>query len=152
MKLNKKKIVIVIVVLLIICAIGGVYFQNGKTNNKKAVQGDSTAITPVPKKVLSLIDSVKKKSQLPQDETPTVATVSDPEKLQDQAFFAKAKMGDKVLMYLTAQKAFLYRPSTDEIIQISPLEMIAKDATESAAASATASGKVEGSPILRVRF
>jgi Flp pilus assembly protein CpaB len=58
---------------------------------------------------------------LPTDEEPTLATVADPEKLKDQPFFANAKAGDKVLVYNQAQKAILYDPVQDKIIEIAPI-------------------------------
>lgn len=106
---------------------------------------------PVPKAVTTLLDDVGKKTLLPQEEVPTIATVSDPAKLQDQPFFAKAKKGDKALMYINAKKAFLYRPSTDEIIQTSRLEIV--DGTASESASLTASGSAQDKEVvLKVSF
>ncbi|MBI4033911.1 hypothetical protein HY379_02830 [Candidatus Saccharibacteria bacterium] len=70
-----------------------------------------------------LIADVGKLAQLPQGETPTIATVSDVSKLQSQAFFAKAQNGDKVLIYTQAKKAYLYRPSTNKIIEIAPINL-----------------------------
>ena len=58
---------------------------------------------------------------LPQNETPTLATVSDLHALEGQAFFKNAKEGDKVLMYLRSQRAILYRPSIDRIIEVGPI-------------------------------
>ena len=58
---------------------------------------------------------------LPADEEPTLATVADPEKLKDQPFFTNAKTGDKVLVYNKAQKAILYDPVQDKIIEIAPI-------------------------------
>ena len=70
------------------------------------------------------VDSVVAKVQvlieLP-DEEPTLATVSDVEKLKDQAFFANAQNGDKVLIFQKAEKAILYRPSTNKIIEVGPI-------------------------------
>ena len=58
---------------------------------------------------------------LPEGEEPTIATVTDPEKLQDQAFFANAKTGDKVLIYTRAKKAYLFDPVANKLIEVAPL-------------------------------
>ena len=50
-----------------------------------------------------------------------MATVSDPEKLKDQPFFAKAQKGDKVLIYSNSQKAILYSPTEDKIVEVAPI-------------------------------
>ena len=55
------------------------------------------------------------------DETPTIATVTDLNKLQGQKFFAHAEKGDIVLMYAKAQKAILYSPSQNKIIEVAPI-------------------------------
>lgn len=70
-----------------------------------------------------LIEDVGKLVQLPQGETPTIATVSDVTKLKNQAFFAKAQNGDKVLIYTQAKRAILYRPSTNKVIEIAPVNI-----------------------------
>lgn len=71
----------------------------------------------------NLIDKVGKLIELPKDEEPTVATVSDVKKLKSQAFFANAQNGDKVLIYQKAKKAVLYRPSTNKIIEFGPINL-----------------------------
>lgn len=67
--------------------------------------------------IQSIIQSLSKKVDLPNG-TPNVYTVSDVTKLKSEAFFAKAKNGDKVLIYASAKKAFLYRPSEDKLIEV----------------------------------
>ena len=52
---------------------------------------------------------------------PTLVTVQDVTKLQDQEFFEKAQNGDKVLIYEQAKKAYLYRPSTNRVINVAPV-------------------------------
>lgn len=69
-----------------------------------------------------LVEEVGRLIELP-DETPTVATVVDPEKLKDQAFFARAKAGDKVLIYGNARKAILYNPETKKVIEVAPVNI-----------------------------
>jgi len=61
--------------------------------------------------------------ELPKDEEPTIATVLDKEKLKDQLFFAKAENGDKVIIYSKNQKAILYRPSINKIIDVAPISI-----------------------------
>lgn len=60
---------------------------------------------------------------LPTGEEPTVATVTDIEKLKDQPFFQKAKNGDKVLIYTQAKKAILYDPNAKKIIDVAPINI-----------------------------
>lgn len=74
-----------------------------------------------------LVAAVGKLMVLPSDELPIVATVADPSKLTDQPFFAKAKKGDKVLIFNTARKAVLYDPVADRIIDVAPLSTGSKN-------------------------
>jgi len=57
------------------------------------------------------------------DETPIIATVADPSKLEGQPFFQHAKKGDKVLIFNDARKAILYDPEEDRIVDIAPLSI-----------------------------
>ncbi len=75
------------------------------------------------KELAGIVREIGKVVYLPTDELPTLATVSDPEKLKDQPFFAKAAVGDKVLVYPTSRKAILWRPSTKKIIEISGINL-----------------------------
>ncbi len=73
------------------------------------------------KEIGSITKKIGKFMELPEGEEPTLATVSDREKIKDQLFFAKAENGDKVLVYPIAKKAILYRPSTGKIIEVANL-------------------------------
>ena len=73
------------------------------------------------REVQELIEEVGRIIVLPNDEEPTVATVTDPEKLRDQVFFANAKAGDKVLIYTKARKAYLYDPIAGKLIEVAPI-------------------------------
>lgn len=68
-----------------------------------------------------MIDKLSKLTDLPTDESPTIATVTDVEKLKNQQFFEKAQNGDKLFVYNKAKEAILYRPSTEKIIKIGPI-------------------------------
>ncbi len=68
-----------------------------------------------------LLSKLKNIMQIP-DEKPSIATVANEAALKrQQAFFAQAQNGDKVIVFPIARKAVLYRPSTDKIIESGPL-------------------------------
>jgi hypothetical protein len=58
---------------------------------------------------------------LPTGEEPTIATVTDINKLKNQAFFKNAQNGDKVLLYAKALKAYLYSVSMNKILEVAPI-------------------------------
>ena len=74
-----------------------------------------------------LLGKVAKIYLIPTGEDPTIATVSDPLALKNQAFFADSQKGDKVLIFTKAGRAVLYRPSIDKIIETAPINI---DATK----------------------
>lgn len=73
--------------------------------------------------VAQLVAAIGKLYLLPTGETPVVATVSDPSKLASQPFFKNAKKGDKVLIYNVAQKAILYDPVANILVEVAPLSL-----------------------------
>lgn len=120
-----KKIVTVITILIILGLSGASYYlysQFTKTKNElEKIKQDPQSIARQETK--DLIARVAKLIVLPEGEEPTVATVSDPEKLKDQPFFAKAKKGDNVLIYTNAKKAILYDPVNNKIVEVAPLNI-----------------------------
>lgn len=57
---------------------------------------------------------------LPQ-EKPTIVSITDREKFQNQQFFQKAQNGDKIVIFEAAKRVMLYRPSTKKVIDVAPL-------------------------------
>lgn len=113
---------LVLLVILVLVAVGG-FFAWKYTEAQKDVDRLSNPQEAAKAANAELTANVGKHAQVPQGETPTVATVSDVSKLKSQAFFAKAENGDKVLIYTQAKRAILYRPSTDKIIEIAPINL-----------------------------
>lgn len=113
----KKFLLLVLVLLLIGAGVTAYYFYQ----QAKVLAPNRAPIGQ--EEVTSLMVAVGRLIVLPEGETPTIATVSNPEKLKDQAFFASAKAGDKVLIYTNAQKAFLYDPTSDRVINVAPLSV-----------------------------
>lgn len=128
----KKRLRIVLssaVLLLLAAAVASsIYFY-------RAYQAVKQAPPKQEAKASDIVTSVGKLMELPAEE-PTVATVSDAQKLKDQQFFVLARDGDVVLIYSQAKKAILYRPSVNKIIDVAPIH-IAPPATESASPSGT---------------
>ncbi len=85
---------------------------------KPQVLGLSKGTQDIQVETDKLISDIGKIMILPSDEKPTIATVTDLEKVKDQAFFKNAKNGDKVLIYTNAKKVILFRPSENRIIEV----------------------------------
>lgn len=113
-----KKILINILVLVLLGALGSAFYfykQASVLRQNPQAAADEEAE--------DLVSKVGRLIILPKDELPTIATVSDPAKLADQPFFAKAKVGDKVLIYTQAKKAYLYDPVAHRILEVAPLNV-----------------------------
>ncbi len=110
-----KNIVIAVVAVFLISLIGNAYLGN----KVRLLTQDPVELNE--KEIKDISAKISKLMVLPVDETPTLATVSDPEKLRDQAFFANAKTGFKVLVYSKSQKAILYDPYTNKIVEVAPI-------------------------------
>lgn len=63
------------------------------------------------------------------EEIPTIATVTDKEKLNEQPFLAKAENGDKIIIYMQAKRAYLYRPAEHKIIDMTVVVQEGSQAT-----------------------
>ncbi len=68
--------------------------------------------------VESLVSTVSQIIVLPTGETPTIATVNEEQLVRGEPFFKNAQNGDKVLVYIQAGRAYLYRPSENRIIEV----------------------------------
>ena len=88
------------VLVLALGAGGGIY----GVQQKPSIFGLTKSTASVQAEADVLIATVGKLISLPTDEKPTIATVTDIEKVKDQPFFKSAKNGDKVLIYTKAQK------------------------------------------------
>lgn len=82
-----------------------------------------TASQRTQRDVEQTIAAVARVATVPQNETPTVATVTDKQKLENEPFFAQAENDDRVLIYQDARMAYLYRPSSKKLVAIAPLSL-----------------------------
>ena len=126
----KKSLIIVVFFLFAITTVASlgvaIYSYNQiqtvqKSAPKPSVDADETMLTTIGSVIA-----------LP-EEKPTIVNVTDRDKLQDQEFFKKAQNGDKVVIYETIRRIFLYRPSLNKIIDVAPLVFTGQQgATQSA--------------------
>ncbi len=92
----------------------------------------------------AIVERVRKLINIPTDIEPTVATIVDVEKLREKnAFYAKAENGDNLI--ITKDRAILYSPTKNVIIDVVPVQIqappSAEGTTTSVAASKAASSK-----------
>lgn len=107
------RVVFLVLAICVLASAGFVGYKTYKTYEaRKAAQGPAADDT---------LARVGKLVELPQGETPTVATISDLSKIKDEPFFQGAAVGDKVVIYKEAKIAILYRPSTNKVIRDAPL-------------------------------
>lgn len=121
-----KKILVPLLIVLLITLSGTAFYLYKKANALNATPGASNDSDKILASVRSLI-------LLPEGEVPTIATVTDLEKLKDQPFFKKAKVGDKVIMYPKAKKAYLYDSENNKILEVAPIALDTQINTETPA-------------------
>jgi hypothetical protein len=113
------------ITLAVLLAFAGFWYVRGIWKESKIAQEELKKLKASPQVLGSqessqLVGQLGKLIILPQNEQPTIATVSDTEKLKGQPFFINAKVGDKVFIYSQAQKAILFRPQENKIVEVAP--------------------------------
>ena len=112
--LRNAMMIAMVMALLTVSGVAFYFYQRTSgSESEPQVTVDADEDTAIIQKVGRLI--------LLPEERPTVATVSNPEQLKDQPFFAHAKAGDKVLVYSIAKKVYLYDPVGNIIVNVAPL-------------------------------
>ena len=125
--ISKKILIPILIILFLIAAGAPAYYFYSQFQKSQKLLTNPTDVAA--EEIRMLTAEVGKVFELPQNETPTIASVADREKLKDQPFFANAQNGDKVLVYAQAKRAILYRPSTKKIIEIAPVNINQEGAT-----------------------
>ncbi|MDQ3158966.1 MAG: hypothetical protein M3P98_02415 [bacterium] len=116
-KKSKKNLIYVVLILLLFAgSLGGTYFFYTKYQEVK----ENPDIV-VKQQVDAIVQKVSKLINLPQDETPSLATIEDIGQLKDQHFFDNAENGDQVLIYTKAAQAIIYRERENRLINVGPV-------------------------------
>jgi uncharacterized protein YpmB len=113
MKKNKA-LWITIIVIVVLAAFGlimaGVYKNQMAQKQQKRVADEQ-----------AVVDKISKLLRLP-NETPIFMTVYNEKDFQNNDLFRAVKTGDKVLVYLNSKQAIIYRPSTNQVIEVLPVK------------------------------
>lgn len=122
------------VVFLVALAIGGGAYRQFASPQLPVI--DSLTKPKDQADISSIVNMIRQSVEIPSNETPTVATVTDQDKVRSQPFFASAQTGDKIVVFAQAKKAVLFRPSSGKIINIITLSDNRSAEPKSASASA----------------
>jgi hypothetical protein len=115
-KIKPKRKFIKLILLIISYAVvaGVVWIYSSKMQQSPTYQQEQAQ-----KQVKTLVEKVGKLVVLPESETPQVAVIQDVDSLKKtQEFFIDAQNGDRILVYPKARKAFIYRESSNKIINV----------------------------------
>lgn len=118
--MNKARIILAVVVLVVL---GGIVSIAKLGRENKQLRTELETLKQDPQKIAKeetdrVAALVGKLAILPTDEEPVLATVTDKEQLKDQPVFAKAENGDKILIYSKAQKAYIYNPTKNILVDV----------------------------------
>lgn len=112
------------IVFLALAVAGFMYFQYQKTAaelKKVKTQTQSSSQNSKDDEVKKIVAEVAKLARLPENEIPSIATITDVSKLKDQLFFKDAKNGDILLVFNNSGKAILYDPKDKKIVDVTTL-------------------------------
>lgn len=99
---------------------------------------ETNRVQPESEEVEMLVQEISTLAYLPEGEVPTLATVTNRDKLDNQPFFRGAQNGDKILIYPRAGWAVLYRPSSQKVLAMTEVDIEKfKTATESGSSTET---------------
>ncbi len=113
-------LVILVVLLVAGLAVTGYLYYTTRTELMRLTQ-PSGQEELAKREVKAVVDKLGKLTILPEEE-PVVATIVDSDFLATQsAFYQKAENGDKLVVYPQAQKAYIFSPGRNIIVNAGPL-------------------------------
>lgn len=127
----------VILVILIVVLVVTLYSYRKVSKRLAYISTVAGQQEVIKKEVQDLVNKVEKLILLPSNETPTVATITDAENLsKTQPFYKGSHNGDKVLIYFQAQKAYIYDPAKNLLVNVGPVYIENKTMRTSTTATA----------------
>jgi len=123
-KKSKKLFYLFVVLIILIFVVGGLYIAKGfgyigfsKTTTYASKQGEVSKDDKV------ILDQLSKIILLPKDVIPTMAIITDVDKLQKQQpdFFVDAKNGQRLIVYPTM--AIIFDVQANKIMKVGPVQV-----------------------------
>jgi hypothetical protein len=109
---SKGKTIMIIAAVLVIAILGTfIFLQQKRINDSGVAALEAAADTKA---------AVAKIMLLPEEEA-IVSEIDNAASVRNQAFFAQVEDGDKVLVFATAAKIVIFRPSTKQIVNAGPI-------------------------------
>jgi hypothetical protein len=115
--------ILLILFILVVVALVASLLSRQRMSQKVTKLSTVTGQKEMAKKDIDqLVKKVSKLIVLPTGETPTIATINDAMGLaKNQTFYKGSINGDKVLIYFKAQKAYIYSPSKNVLVNVGPI-------------------------------
>ena len=124
-RFSKKVVFAGLILALLILVGGGGFFVYSNYLSKPDPNAPLTA-----QQSQKLIEQVGRLIELPQNEEPILATVSDTSRLPSEPFYQNAQNGDRVLVFKNSKMAILYRPGTNKIIRVGAVNVVEPESGE----------------------
>ncbi len=129
-----SKLIIGLLLTLTVVGLGLAYYFYQKTEElqQRSTENNQLSEEARAKQIKS---KVAKLISVPKDEIPTIASVTDTGKLNDQPFFKDAQNGDIIVIFPAAKKAIIYRESDNRLVNVGPIAITDSGAESNNAAS-----------------
>lgn len=113
-------LIAVALALLVLGGGGTYYFYNQyQTSQRELAQAREASVENQQAVVDELVNQVGSLIELPEGDTPTVATIRTTDNLADHPFLSKGLEGDRLLIYTgDSRMVVMYRPSTNKIVAV----------------------------------
>lgn len=111
--------------LVLVAAVGaaGYFYMQYADAQKKLMTVQSKTGANNAAADAQVLAQVEKLIELPKDESPTLATVSDKSKLASQSFFRNSQNGDRLIIFVKSKKVILFRPIANKIIEVGTISV-----------------------------
>lgn len=139
-----KGVVIFILLLMVIGVFGLGYLYYETRQELQFLSSPAGQEELAKREVENVLAALGKLAILPEEE-PVVATITDASVLAtESAFYKNAENGDKLVVFPTAQQAFIYSPSRNKIVNVGPLLIEEAPVGDNAHGATEAVGTSEG--------